>query len=408
MIRLADLFIASSHNTCITGSQWLSSASKKQYCKFLDYFRGGCVEIDLTMSRDVPMVAHGVFMKMMSGITLEDALKAIVSRYRELKDTGFNPGPLIITFDNKDARKKVHHDLIWGVLNDVLYVEENRDIVRWYNEPVTGDTPFDELRMIMTRWSQCYDDDYNNGKCVNSGIGRPPGIVTDSWININKSTKKGNMTRSSSVTIVTKHSGDIVFNSASDISMLREKTSNSLIRIYPNPVRHTSSANFNPIDLFRSGVQFIALNMQDRKTIFAVIMRAFFNKYSLPEHQFYAVKKPIRYLLYKICRLELKTMLKCDIIMHNINKAYRKMNYKTDARKRILTDVYSVLPIIMLEVKAGKNTYIGPLYLLDYDLYDDPPYCVSKEMDVTCNNVNDHSEYIVLDAKFLMKKHLDD
>ena len=139
---LLDCWIASSHNTYLSGKQLFDgSANVVCYTDFLKLYKGGCVEIDLQSVVDISgidisgnkdfVVSHGDSYIDLSKIYLRNILNAINTFIDNNKDL---LGPIILSIDNKrNTRKKEEYDLFWKILENTGIKDKLYEINQDYN-----------------------------------------------------------------------------------------------------------------------------------------------------------------------------------------------------------------------------------------------------------------------------------
>lgn len=420
-LRLTEVFIASSHNTYINGNQITGKPSTELYERFILEMGGGCVEIDPVLDPDgVIRVYHGAMMKKSwksSLPTMEDVLNTIIETMRKLGDNG---GFVIISFDNKSIKTYDGHVMVWNVLKRTLYKKENEDIVRHYANALDPEkTRLDQIKgKIITRWDHCLDSDFINDKCKHKGLGRPPGennILT--WVNITKPKydDQGNIIESSQTTMRTENTGVMYFKEDKDIYAMRNHTKNILFRVYPDPATNMESTNDNPIDLFRAGIQLIAMNIQSPKA-YARMVSDFFKKFAAPTYHHYVVRKPEKYIIYNIRSMNFTVsgfnpgIIQTRTRVKILNK--KMLNHggyiKISDTKLLTTAVYSVFPLIYLSTEIDGVYFKGSLPLLNANNYHRPPdtYRPPHPVEVILRNKN--GDEIPLYATFEIERTADD
>lgn len=301
-----DCHLVSSHNTYLIGTQYGSKSYYHYYLAFLNYFNGGCLEIDpssLTRDgHDLLVYHHGFKIMTDNNLRLSVLLKLIIKWLRlriikikndKLHHNIFNPiklGPIILSIDNKSLKHISEHRILWNVLNDTLYHSSNRDLVVPYDTMISLDEPiFKYCGKIILRWNMCTNKPFNN-LCNNQGIFSPTDIdlistdktktktkttVQDkdkdkdsSWITIPRPEVSAEQLVSSKLPVPTRLTmttivqGTQIIEDGQIYPYLIRNTGNYLVRVFPCPFRHSNSGNYGTFKYFQHGIHCIALNFQ--------------------------------------------------------------------------------------------------------------------------------------------------
>jgi hypothetical protein len=176
---LSHYFIASSHNTYLSGHQLWGNSDLGCYTHFIRMFKGGCVEIDpVGIVKREDKTGKGIEVKDPSGnsiyydvevshthtatgkIYLFDILTEINNEINEINKIGQGMlGPVILSFDNKDIKGGDDiaydgHDIVWDIIfntvGEKLYPIEDDDIGQVLLSKVKG--------KVLLKWPQCDKD----------------------------------------------------------------------------------------------------------------------------------------------------------------------------------------------------------------------------------------------------------
>lgn len=302
---LTNYFFVSSHNTYLPGNQLTSNSAYYIYFAILNKFGGGCMEIDpveITKNRDDVKIYH-------SGtptgkIKLGILLKLIVMWLKDPDNKDKITGPILLTFDNKTIKKRRDHDIIWNIFNDILFREENRDIVVWYDDNINKKDIKDLVGKIIFRWDKCthnqngvsstefptHPDDICHTKKKNKlepSKGLFPycdGECATEWLNIIK--PKISLFKPQDpldgIQMQTIKQGDDEIKSKELYPKLINNTTKDILRVYPDPLK-ISSGNYNPSRFFANGAQCVALNFQNYGLYLSMYFAFFGNKTLVPK-----------------------------------------------------------------------------------------------------------------------------
>ena len=188
---LSDYFIASSHNTYLEGDQLFSKSNLDCYKNFLEFFKGGCIELDLINydpeKNDVE-IKHEYTLT--SIIYLTDVL-TIIKTFIEKNLDSF----IILSIDNKlkDKNTEKAYNIFKKILGEYLYdlikpdytISEikGKILLKWNkNIHDKSKTHFDKTNVISD--SKFYNitqtDIINNNKLYNKKYKR----IYPKWYNI--------------------------------------------------------------------------------------------------------------------------------------------------------------------------------------------------------------------------------
>lgn len=263
---LINCYIASSHNTYLSGDQLKGNSDVSCYTNFIDKFKGGCVEIDVlqVVNRDGKDDVHvGHKSTLTSNIYLSDILKNI-AEYISVNKPAMK-GPVILSFDNKDIKKKEDHQKIWKIfgkyIGNLLYpIGDGFDITKVKVNNVKG--------RILLKWGQCANGVDDN--CL--ALMKPPTSFefgtdknefgtfgTDKkWVHFDKNN-----------TISTHKPFHYPTNSNyNEINKFLISNKENFIRSYPVG-QAVASGNYPIIPRLLHGINMVALNIQrlDRHTM---------------------------------------------------------------------------------------------------------------------------------------------
>jgi hypothetical protein len=276
--NLFSYWISSSHNTYLPFNQNTDPVNVCYYNLQSMVYSGGCLEIDTYGIEDGDVVITHLFTNP-NKIKLGDILDVIMVALNNKIRKEIKSGPFILTFDNKNLKKKSEQNIFWETINRKLLSGEK---VAEYSK-LSGDSIpvlmidkdfnlseksiMDMSKKILFRWGL-------NRKCdgANDNVGHelcPPKKEIadkftqkeDQWVHLTKGgkgfTSKFIVERNMSQSIDTPFKSKLTsINLFSIVNSQR-----NLIRFYPNAL-NLESGNYDNMKYFRDGAQITAINLQ--------------------------------------------------------------------------------------------------------------------------------------------------
>jgi hypothetical protein len=275
---LFSYWISSSHNTYLSHDQLRERSTLCYYRLQLMFYYGGCVEIDTYSVKDNDIIIQHLPSNS-GGITLTSILDLVikVTNIKINNNIVSSGGPIILTFDNKNLKKKSEHDVFWNIIKTYnLKDKQNYFLDITDDLDLTTKPLFDYNNKILIRWGQ---NDYKKCKDVNhsQNIGTelcPPNnsnipefirnkINPSKWVHLPKT--KFNFTKSilndvenKSISVQIKDGKKFINPNINVIS----NTFNNIMRVYPSYKNVLSGNYINNMIYFAMGVQIVALNLQ--------------------------------------------------------------------------------------------------------------------------------------------------
>ena len=124
--NIYSYYISSSHNTYLPYGQIFDPSSECYYKLILSVYFGGCIEID---TDSIHLTTNDVIITHLptntKSIGLRGILRTVISALVTKEQRGIVSGPVILTFDNKQLKKKLEHDMFWLVIEEELLTKEN-------------------------------------------------------------------------------------------------------------------------------------------------------------------------------------------------------------------------------------------------------------------------------------------
>jgi hypothetical protein len=335
---LLDCWIASSHNTYLSGKQLFDGDAKVVcYTDFLELYKGGCVEIDLQSVVDISdnkdfVVSHGDKYISLSKIYLRNILNAINTFIDNNKDL---LGPIILSIDNKrDTRKKEEYDLFWKILQDTGINNKLYPINQDYN--ALSLTVGQVKGKVLIKWNEC--DCENECKIKNQCLTPPSSGYfksTSRWTHLNRTDCKSHT-----------YNNDLAYNN------LNKNLERKFHRSYPSALSIDSN-NYPIIGPLLHGVNMVALNHQclDRHQL---MMREIFKEGCLRKMPQSVIKRN-GFKKITITFNILPTDVKIEKIVHPDGETEIKIKNNSFELK----DFYEELPVIYIRCNKSNEKYYG-------------------------------------------------
>jgi len=261
-IPLCHFFIASSHNTYISGNQLTGGVDEKCYTNFIEMYGGGCVEFDpVKVENDDVLISHtGTLVEKLS---LRSTLKAIYNSMDKMNKNGTMKGPVILSFDNKDIKGQLQQTL-WKIINNTI-----KDLIY----PIKDDFNLATLKLgdckgkILIKWKMCKKN-FDSCKTLIKPRRDSMEFGTDNiWSHLNEDNNESHVAKYDYPTKITDET-------IKKINETKNKFVTKFSRSYPTGLA-VLSKNYSIIPELLHGVQLAALNFQklDRHTH---VQRTFF------------------------------------------------------------------------------------------------------------------------------------
>jgi len=381
------------------------NSSYYYYLAFLNYFKGGCLEIDpasITKDSDDILVYHYGFPHTNTGVYLSVLLKLIIIWVRANKDK-LDLAPIILSIDNKNIKKYIDHQVIWKVLNTTLYHPINNDLVVPFHQKISVNEPVQKYcGKIILRWDQCHS--VPPKICDNKGIHNPCNLNKDAqnsfhksggesiirrvialprrkrsfqedmldtcvksdWVTISRPAFKNNLflevelPRPRELTMSTIVQGNGLIKDNHLYPKLIENTENYLVRVYPCPLRHSNSSNYSAFKYLWHGIQFIALNFQHFDYYLALYL-AFFqttNRHAValkPKNRYLMVTNALQKVQISLTGLtDIQEIKVCDYLRKKMEVIKR-----TKVEKDIVFEYtyHTLFPVLVLSTKVNSRKY---------------------------------------------------
>ena len=280
--NLFSYWISSSHNTYLPFNQNTDPVNVCYYNLQSMVYSGGCFEIDTYGIENNEVVITHLFSNP-NKIKLGDILDVIMDALNNKIRKEIKSGPFILTFDNKNLKKKSQHAIFWNTINNKLLsgpkVEEYSKlsgdpipVLRIGDKLNLSEIPIKNMsNKILFRWglnTEC--DGAKDNDNVGHELCRPIKEIANNFIDINNTnqwvhlTKGGkgftskfvefkNMSQSVPTPLISKLTSINLFSIVN--------SQRNLIRFYPSPL-NIDSGNYDNMKYFRDGAQITAINLQ--------------------------------------------------------------------------------------------------------------------------------------------------
>jgi hypothetical protein len=300
--NIYSYFISSSHNTYLPYGQIFDPSSECYYKLILSVYFGGCIEIDtdsISIKDNDVIITH--LPTNTKSIGLRGILRTVVSALATKEKRKIVSGPIILTFDNKQLKKKSQHNMFWKVIEEELLTKDNYKYVAVITDKYDLRTiPLSSMsNKILLRWAEnehCLGDADKVGKELcppefsekvkNSDHDYNYSQTVDHWVHL----LKGHSNFSKSIAIdnheflnegtqnilyrkPNPNFGKLINNETKSVSVPMSFTytpsnynlvvnlQRNIMRMFPH-LTYTMSQNYRNMTYFRDGVQITALNLQ--------------------------------------------------------------------------------------------------------------------------------------------------
>jgi hypothetical protein len=276
--KLFSYWISSSHNTYLPFNQNTNEVSVCYYNLQSMVYSGGCLEIDTYgIENDDVVITH--LPTNPNKIKLEDILDVIMDALNNKIKKGIISGPFILTFDNKNLKKKSQQNIFWNTINNkLLSGAKVEEYFKLSGDPIPiqeidekfnlSEIPIKNMsNKILFRWGlnkKCNttEDDVGHDLCPPSKeIADKFTKNENQWVHLTKGAKgftskfisDQNMSQSIDTPLISRLTQINLFSIMN--------TQRNIIRFYPNAF-NIDSGNYDNMKYFRDGAQITALNLQ--------------------------------------------------------------------------------------------------------------------------------------------------
>ena len=300
--NIYSYYISSSHNTYLPYGQIFDPSSECYYKLILSVYFGGCIEIDtdsISIKDNDVIITH--LPTNTKSIGLRGILRTVISALKTKEERMIVSGPVILTFDNKQLKKKSQHEMFWKVIEEELLTKDNYKYVAVITDKYDLRTISLESmsNKILLRWAEnenCGGDIDKVGKELcppefsekvkNSEHNYNYSKTDDRWVHL----LKGHSNFSKSIAYdkveflndsgqnalyrkANPNFGLLVNNETKSVSVPMSFTytpsnynlvvnlQRNIMRMFPH-LTYTMSQNYRNMTYFRDGIQITALNLQ--------------------------------------------------------------------------------------------------------------------------------------------------